>query len=97
MKKNLHFYLILIALICNCHFAFSQQISINDNVSIQQLIEDNLVEGHYAERLWAQILSGTDERYAQFIDERVIPHVSGMTTCKMRSGMLMISKGADIF
>lgn len=45
MKKNLHFYLILIALVCNCHFALSQQISINDNVSIQQLIEDNLVEG----------------------------------------------------
>lgn len=45
MKKNQYFYLILIALACNYNIAFSQQISINDNVSIQQLIEDNLVEG----------------------------------------------------
>ena len=45
MKKNLHSYLVFIALICNYNFTFSQQISINDNVTVQQLIEENLVEG----------------------------------------------------
>ena len=37
---------------------------------------DNLVEGHYAERLWASILSDTDEDSARAVDEVLSPHIS---------------------
>ena len=38
-------YSILLILICGSNFAFSQQISVDSSVSLQQLIEDNLVDG----------------------------------------------------
>ncbi|WP_299552919.1 T9SS type B sorting domain-containing protein [Seonamhaeicola sp.] len=38
-------YLFLIALICSCGMVFSQQISVDSSVGLQQLIEDNLVNG----------------------------------------------------
>lgn len=45
VKKILHFCFICIVVICNYNTILAQQIAINDNVTIQQLIEDNLVEG----------------------------------------------------
>ncbi|MEP1489518.1 MAG: choice-of-anchor L domain-containing protein [Algibacter sp.] len=68
MKKNLHFYLILIALICSCHFVFSQQISINDNVSIQQLIEDNLVEGCVEISNVTSSVNGTSSGFSSYAE-----------------------------
>lgn len=38
-------YSILLLLICGNNFVFSQQISVDSNVGLQQLIEDNLVDG----------------------------------------------------
>lgn len=38
-------YYILIALFCSSNFIFSQQISVDNTVGLQQLIEDNLVDG----------------------------------------------------
>jgi len=38
-------YYILIALFCSSNFMFSQKISVDNTVGLQQLIEDNLVDG----------------------------------------------------
>ena len=38
-------YYILIILFCSSNFVFSQQISVDNTVGLQQLIEDNLVDG----------------------------------------------------
>ena len=58
--------------------------------------EDNLVEGHYAERMWAAILSNNDEKYAKFVDKVVLKYVSDSSRCIGRPGMLLIPKGTDI-
>jgi hypothetical protein len=34
---------------------------------------NNIVEGHYAERLWAALLSDQDERYSKEVDEALMP------------------------
>ena len=36
---------------------------------------DNIVEGHYAERLWASILSDIDSKSARAVDEVLSPHI----------------------
>ena len=38
-------YYILFILICSSNFMFSQQISVDDSVGLQALIQDNLVDG----------------------------------------------------
>lgn len=38
-------YYILFVLFCSSHFMFSQQISVDNTIGLQQLIEDNLVDG----------------------------------------------------
>ncbi len=38
-------YYVLLILICSNHLVYSQQISVDSNVGLQQLIEDNLVDG----------------------------------------------------
>ncbi|MFD2727538.1 T9SS type B sorting domain-containing protein [Hyunsoonleella rubra] len=45
MKKSLHVCLLLIALVFAVNSAVSQQITVNGNVTVRQLIEDNLVDG----------------------------------------------------
>ncbi len=45
MKRSLHIYLILIVTFCCSKAIYAQQISVNSNVTIQRLIEDNLVNG----------------------------------------------------
>ncbi|MEW4924984.1 choice-of-anchor L domain-containing protein [Algibacter sp. 2305UL17-15] len=45
MKKPLHFYIFIATLVCCFNTALSQQISVNGNVTIRELIEDNLVDG----------------------------------------------------
>ncbi|MEN3324852.1 choice-of-anchor L domain-containing protein [Mariniflexile soesokkakense] len=44
MKRNLHNYLILLLLFCGSNLIFSQQITVDGTVGLQQLIEDNLVK-----------------------------------------------------
>ena len=41
---------------------------------------NNLVEGHYAERLWASILSDADRESARAVDEVLSPHIAFMET-----------------
>lgn len=45
MKKPLHFNFILIALFLSVYSLAAQQINVNGNVTVNQLIEDNLVDG----------------------------------------------------
>ena len=45
MKKNLPYYLFIILLFCGYHTVFSQKITVDSSIPLQQLIEDNLVEG----------------------------------------------------
>lgn len=62
---------------------------------------NNILEGHYAERLWAPALSVIDEDYTKRVSEAVLPHVYDTFWCWNRLGMLMVprSKGfnANIF
>jgi len=39
---------------------------------------DNIVEGHFAERLWASILSDIDIESAKVVDRAILPHVKYM-------------------
>lgn len=68
MKKHLHLYLALFALICYSQLAFSQQININDNVSIQQLIEDNLVEGCVEISNVTSTINGTASGFSSYAE-----------------------------
>ena len=45
MNKPLHFNIILITLLLSAYTLSAQQINVNGNVTINQLIEDNLVDG----------------------------------------------------
>ncbi len=42
---NRSVFIHFIILLCNCNFVFSQQITIDNSISAQQLIEEHLVEG----------------------------------------------------
>ena len=57
---------------------------------------NNIVEGHYAERTWASILSDTDEDSARAVDEVISPHISfvakNVTKCPANVGMVFINK-----
>ncbi|GAA4231616.1 hypothetical protein GCM10022291_04480 [Postechiella marina] len=68
MKKHLHLYLLLLALICYSQLAFSQQININDNVTIQQLIEDNLVEGCVEISNVTSTINGTASGFSSYAE-----------------------------
>ena len=57
--------------------------------------EDNLVEGHYAERLWASILYGNDKKYAEAVDNFVLPHINQTSRCIGRPGMILVPKGTS--
>jgi hypothetical protein len=54
--------------------------------------EDNLVEGHYAERMWASILGGKNIEYAQTIDDFVVPLINQTSRCIGRPGMILVPK-----
>ena len=58
---------------------------------------NNILEGHYAERLWAPALSVIDEDYARSVSEIILPHVYDTFWCWNRRGMLMVprSKGFE--
>ncbi len=63
---------------------------------------DNIIESHYAERLWASILSDTDDESAKAVDEVLSPHIIKMvkrptdgTVCGM-AGMFYIHKKTQI-
>lgn len=62
---------------------------------------NNIVEGHFAERLWAAMLSIADEEYTETVTKNVLPHVYDTFECWNRRGMLMVprSRGfhADLF
>jgi hypothetical protein len=64
-----------------------------DNVEKSLTREDNLVEGHYAERMWASILSGKDAEYAKTIDDFIVPHINQTSRCIGRPGMILVPKG----
>merc|ERR1719223_1597722 len=56
---------------------------------------NNIVEGHYAERLWASILSDTDDDSARAVDKMFAPHISFVaknTKCPANVGMFFINK-----
>jgi len=61
---------------------------------------NNIIEGHYAERLWASILSDVDNESARAVDEALSPHMASEVgeakkECGML-GMLFIRKDAQI-
>lgn len=45
MKKSLHLNFIITIIICSVKFAFSQQVTIDNSIPLQQLIENNLTDG----------------------------------------------------
>ena len=56
---------------------------------------DNIVEGHYAERVWASILTEIDEDSARAVDEVFSPHISFVANnakCPANEGMVFINK-----
>lgn len=58
--------------------------------------EDNLVEGHFTERMWAAILSGLDNEYARQVDKVVVPNINETSGCIGRAGMILISKDVEL-
>ena len=57
---------------------------------------DNIVEGHYAERLWASILSDIDEDSASAVDEVFSHHQKTLSTRCGKKFSTYISKDASI-
>ncbi len=53
---------------------------------------DNIIEGHFAERLWAVILSNQDEEYTKKVTDNVMPHVKDLFECWNRKGMMMVPR-----
>ena len=60
---------------------------------------NNIIEGHYAERMWASILSDVDNESARALDEILSPHVTTMskpqTNC-VKPSTTFIHKDAQI-
>ena len=63
---------------------------------------DNIIESHYAERLWASLLSDTDDESAKAVDEVLSPFVVKMVwrpkagkVCGM-AGMYYVHKNNPI-
>ncbi len=59
---------------------------------------DNIIEGHFAERLWAPILSYNDTQYMNVVSKAVLQRVHDTFSCWNRKGMMMVprSKGYNI-
>jgi hypothetical protein len=62
---------------------------------------DNIIEGHFAERMWAALLSNINEKHAQAVSEAVFQHVYDTFSCWNRKGMLLVPKekgfSSDLF
>ena len=63
-----------------------------ENVAQSLSRGNNIVEGHFAERLWAAILSGTNEGYAKAVSDAIKPHTYDTFWCWNRRGMLMVPR-----
>ncbi len=74
----------------------NQSLKAWENVEKSLTREDNLVEGHYAERLWAGILSKMDDKFAHAVDEFVIPVVNQTSRCMGRPGMILIPRAMSL-
>ena len=57
---------------------------------------DNIIEGHYAERIWASALSDNDDESAKAVDEVLSPHIAFTRKGTAIKGMLYTKKGAEI-
>lgn len=67
------------------------------NVEKSLTREDNLVEGHYAERMWGPILSNIGEEFGEMVDKYVGPHANQTSSCIGRVGMMLIPRNRQIF
>ena len=46
-----------------------------DKMEVNLSRGNNIAEGHYAERIWASILSDVDNESAKAVDEVLTPHI----------------------
>lgn len=82
-------------------FAAQQKQILNQPEAVWQNIVNslargnNIVEGHYAERLWAAALSGIDDDYGRKVSEAVLPHVHDTFQCWNRKGMMMVPQNKE--
>ena len=84
-------------------FAIQQKQILNQSKQVWENVVNslgrgnNIVEGHFAERIWAAALSESNEEYAKVVSDAVMTHVNGLFECWNRRGMLMVSasKGFD--
>ena len=58
---------------------------------------NNIVEGHYAERMWASVLWGADEGYARLVTDALLPHIFDTFPCWNRLGMFMAESSKGFF
>lgn len=67
------------------------------NVEKSLTREDNLVEGHYSERMWGPVLSNIGQEFSSVVDSYVRPHVNQTSSCIGRVGMILIPRDSQVF
>ena len=83
-------------------FAVQRKQIVNQSEETWKKIEKSLsrgneiVESHYAERMWAPSLCEQDDDLAKFVDKVVTPHISETSLCSWRQGMILVPKKNNI-
>ncbi|SEQ86843.1 gliding motility-associated C-terminal domain-containing protein [Hyunsoonleella jejuensis] len=90
MKQPPHFNIILIALIFSAYSLVAQQINVNGNVTVNQLIEDNLVDGCVEVSNVTSLVNGDSNGFRSFAE-----FSRGTSNFPFESGIMLSTGNAE--